>query len=354
MRCMGRSAPQSSQRRREDNVESFQSYELALRSLRKSVAVDRRYDTELLASIMCLSLVELMMPSTSLALEAHLKGAGQLFQAYGPEACSIGMLHTLFVGFRPLLIFEAFQLRQPTFLASPAWTDVPFSNASASPMQSLLNKAAIIPSLMSHSDTLLAKAHEVSFGTEVKDLFNRFVDALIDLENWEMDYCHESDRWCYWPSHIPAAYPVTGDSISYCKPLWYTNVTMANVYTNLWACRIICFSEVERLTQHFPSFRFPHHIPLSKTLNLKHIYTNKTALAKQICLSMEYLLREEMGLFGPASTYFPLQVAYETFLEDESKGKEGIAFVEGVVLRLVQKGLRSAPVLVLTRRTMRV
>jgi hypothetical protein len=41
-----------------DNVESFQSYELALRSLRKGVAVDRRYDTELLASIMCLSLVE--------------------------------------------------------------------------------------------------------------------------------------------------------------------------------------------------------------------------------------------------------------------------------------------------------
>lgn len=69
---------------------------------------------------------------------------------------------------------------------------------------------------------------------------------------------------------------------------------------------------------------------------------------------MEYLLRDEMGLFGPASTYFPLQVAYETFLEDESKGKEGIAFVKGVVLRLVQKGLRSAPVLVLTRRTMRV
>jgi hypothetical protein len=41
-----------------DNVESFQSYEVALRSLRKSVVVDRRFDTEVLASIMCLSLVE--------------------------------------------------------------------------------------------------------------------------------------------------------------------------------------------------------------------------------------------------------------------------------------------------------
>jgi hypothetical protein len=44
------------------------------------------------------------MPSTSSALEAHLKGAGQLFQAYGAEACSGGVLHTLFAGFRPLLV----------------------------------------------------------------------------------------------------------------------------------------------------------------------------------------------------------------------------------------------------------
>lgn len=44
-----------------DNIESFQSYQLALRSLRKSVAVNGRFGTELLASIMCLSLVEVSL-----------------------------------------------------------------------------------------------------------------------------------------------------------------------------------------------------------------------------------------------------------------------------------------------------
>jgi len=44
-------------------------------------------------------------------------------------------------------------------------------------MQSLLSKAAIIPSHMSQSGTLLAQVHQVSFGTEAKDLFHRFVDA---------------------------------------------------------------------------------------------------------------------------------------------------------------------------------
>lgn len=311
------------------------------------------------------------MPSTSAALEAHLKGAGQLFQVYGPKACSSGILHTLFAGFRPLLvryfnhsnylevqanicqIFEAFQFRQPTYLASIAWTDVPFSIFSTSPMQSLLNKAAIIPSLMGQSDMLSDKAHKANFGFEVKNVFNRFIDALIDLERWEMDHCQEADRWCYWPSNISVC-PDTELSIFYGKPLWYTNVTMANVYTNLWAFQIICFSELERLAAHLPSCLIAQDIPLSNPLKLRYAQTYKLALAKQICLSMEYLLRDEMGLFGPASTYFPLQVAYETFLEGEATmQKEGISFVEGVVLRLVQKGLRSAPVLVFTRRTMR-
>ncbi|KAE8554203.1 hypothetical protein EYB25_002741 [Talaromyces marneffei] len=309
----------------QDNVESFQSYEVALRSLRKSFVVNQRCDIELF-------------------------GVYYVFEFGGVNDADVGVLHTLFAGFRPLLIFEAFQFRKPTFLSSPAWMDAPFSIFSASPMQSLLNKAAIIPTLLSQSDILLDKARQSNL--EVKDLFNSLVDALVDLENWEMEYSHEADKWCYWPSDIPA--PL--ESISYGKPLWYTNVTMANVYTNLWAFRIICFSELERLAENFPSFHMAHeNIPLPRPLNLKRVHAYKTALAKQICLSMDYLLRDEMGLFGPASTYFPLQAAYETFLENEgTMRKEGIAFVEGVVLRLVQKGLRSAPVLVFTRRTMRV
>lgn len=312
-----------------------------------------------------------MMPSSSAALEAHLKGAGQLFQAYGAEACSVGILHALFAGFRPLLVrsltyrhyvqvpanryqlLEAFQLRQPTFVALPVWTDIPFSIFNASPMQSLLNKAAIIPSLLSQSDIFFAQADQASLGTECKDLFDRFVDTLVDLETWEMKCCRVTDRWCYWPSDKSSS-PATEDSISYGKPLWYTNVTMANVYTHLWAFRIICFSELERLAKHFPSFHTAQNIPLPKHVNFKHIHTYKAALAKQICLSMEYLLRDDMGLFGPASTYFPLQVAYETFLENEGVRREDIAYVEGIVPRLVQKGLRSAPILIFTRRTMRV
>jgi hypothetical protein len=47
-----------------------------------------------------------MIPDSAAAIAAHIKAAELLFQAFGPEACQDGFLHTLFVGFRPLLVCE--------------------------------------------------------------------------------------------------------------------------------------------------------------------------------------------------------------------------------------------------------
>ena len=69
-------------------------------------------------------------------------------------------------------------------------------------------------------------------------------------------------------------------------------------------------------------------------------------LAEKICLSMDYLMQDAMKLFGPASTFYPLQIAYQTFKMNESGQKENMARVEGVVGRLIKKGLQSAPSIV--------
>lgn len=67
-------------------------------------------------------------------------------------------------------------------------------------------------------------------------------------------------------------------------------------------------------------------------------------LARQISLSMDYLLKEDMDLFGPASSSFPLHVAWHT-LKDGGRVCDR-AYIEGLVDRLVQRGLLSAPALV--------
>jgi hypothetical protein len=59
---------------------------------------------------------------------------------------------------------------------------------------------------------------------------------------------------------------------------------------------------------------------------------------------MDYLLKEDMGLFGPASSYFPLRVAWEV-LKESGDHFDG-AHVKRSVDRLVTRGLLSAPTLV--------
>lgn len=45
-----------------------------------------------------------MIPDSVPALASHIQAVGLLLHAHGPDMCSFGLLHKLFVGFRPLLV----------------------------------------------------------------------------------------------------------------------------------------------------------------------------------------------------------------------------------------------------------
>ncbi|KAJ5917781.1 hypothetical protein N7454_010156 [Penicillium verhagenii] len=110
---------------------------------------------------------------------------------------------------------------------------------------------------------------------------------------------------------------------------------MANVFTNLWALQIVCMLEMKRFANRIPQIS-------ESDLGLGEIDILVFALARQIYSSMDYLLQDEMELFGPASTFFPLRVAFQTFNVDQFGYKEDIACIETIVKRLHRKGLLSA------------
>lgn len=45
-----------------------------------------------------------MFPGPSEGLTAHTNAVGRILQAHGPERYQTGILHKLFIGFRPLLV----------------------------------------------------------------------------------------------------------------------------------------------------------------------------------------------------------------------------------------------------------
>ncbi|KAJ5929978.1 hypothetical protein N7466_005471 [Penicillium verhagenii] len=310
------------------NTNCSRSYHEAIHTLRKSLDVNGggvRFD--MIPTVMCLTLAELMIPDSTTAMAEHIKAVGLLFQVYGPGACQDGFLHKLFVGFRPLLTFQAILHRRPIFLSSPAWIETPFSTFDPSVMQQLLNEAVVLPSLLHQADSLHQNPDlKIEFSCIDKTL-QSFLELTSRLENWEiMLYVDGSPP--YWP------YRSAKDTVIP-LPLWYPNITMANVFTNLWALQIVCMTEIKRFETRISQNS-------KSDQGLGEIDTLILALARQIYSSMDYLLQDEMELFGPASAFFPLRVAFQTFEVDQSGYKEDIACIETIVKRLHRKGLLSA------------
>jgi hypothetical protein len=106
----------------ESNIICTQTYDMALHTLRQSFGLNpRSLSTEQIPAIMCLTLVEVLFPSPTFiyalanwsklmnpdsvaAIASHTQAVSMLLHAHGPHMCSLGLLHKLFVGFRPLLV----------------------------------------------------------------------------------------------------------------------------------------------------------------------------------------------------------------------------------------------------------
>ncbi|KAJ5813161.1 hypothetical protein N7447_010184 [Penicillium robsamsonii] len=82
------------------SIDSARSYLAAIQTMQKALgAAENHSDRELLVSIMCLSLAEIMFPGSSEGLTAHTNAVAQILKAHGPERYQTGILHKLFIGF---------------------------------------------------------------------------------------------------------------------------------------------------------------------------------------------------------------------------------------------------------------
>jgi hypothetical protein len=241
---------------------------------------------------------------------------------------------------------QALRSRQPTFLASQPWIDTPFSHFPPSLMQSLLHEVVILPALLHQSDCVLGNLVQADL-SDVSKIFGSITDVLIRLDELETAL-QKSDQPCYWRcDHVSQEVQSRASDDTHLPLFWYPNVTMANAFTHLWAFRIICFSELMRFITHFPCHGQEQPIWTGQLgMEYDDIQAQMIPFAKNISLSMVYLLQEEMRLFGPASTIFPLQMAYKVYKSLGSGHQVDIAYIEGIVDELHKKGLKSARALV--------
>jgi hypothetical protein len=210
-------------------------------------------------------------------------------------------------------------------------------------MQTLLNKVAIVPSYLHQIDKMSENPGQID-PSEITMLFSSLVNILVSLENWEISLQHQTDRRCYWPRatdiQSKEGTPQIQDTA-----LWFPNVTMANVFIHIWAFRVVCMNELEKLALLFP-WLILEGMSLVGQCHLHHVQEHTLSLSNLIFSSMEYLMQDEMKLYGPASTFFPLKATCQNWKTDEPWQIVNIARCQAIVSRLVEKGLRSAPIIV--------
>lgn len=129
-------------------------------------------------------------------------------------------------------------------------------------------------------------------------------------------------------------------------PIWFPNIPIANGMTHCWSVRVICLLEIDKILSRLPNCTVILE-GLSEEINPISIRAEGDRLAFLICSSMNYLFQNEMKLFGPALALFPTQIAYAWFERHRACNGNSIDFIKGVVAQLVQRGLLSAPRLVL-------
>lgn len=200
-------------------------------------------------------------------------------------------------------------------------------------MQSLLTEAIILPALLHESDWVLKNLAQRHF-SDINEMVCCFFDVLSRLDQLEKRL-QKRDQPSYWPCG-DATQPVESSASDDTRLiLWYPNVTMANALTHLWAFRIVCLTEIKRFTMHDPFRDQEQPIRTGKLgLDFDDLQAQMIALAKKISLSMVYLLQDEMKLFGPASTFFPLRIANQTFKATEQGQQVDIAYLEDIVDQL--------------------
>ncbi|KAH9208656.1 hypothetical protein DL95DRAFT_311499, partial [Leptodontidium sp. 2 PMI_412] len=313
------------------NFRGLEAYVATLEKLSSTLqSPENCFRIETAAAVVCLAMVELMLPKSDSNTLAHFGGLGALINMYSPEVFDSGDFHAIFVGCRPVLIFQALTARKSTFLGREEWLRAPFRQHSPSELQMLLGDVAVLSGILEGIDDLQTLAPETALKSAYEFKLT-LSEVLVRLSKWEGQFELKKK-----PGHIVSQRELSD--------FWFPSLLAANVYIHMWAFQIVCFTELAKLSKLFPHCFCDGRSDLEISEAWEEHNTRLYGLATNICQSMEYLLQDEMLLYGPAAAMWPLATAYTVLIEDVEGNKEQIKLYWDFLSRIRNRGFLSVPV----------
>lgn len=161
------------------------------------------------------------------------------------------------------------------------------------------------------------------------EVLHDFLDLLDRFNGWQASYPAMSSSTSYWfkPSTQKGNRP----------SIWFKNIMIANALHHFWAFKVICLSNIERLRLAYPGLILSHDA-LTTYMKASSIFDEIMSLSTTICQAIEYLMQDEMKLFGPTSAVLPLRVAFDTFRAGGERSNGELEWCESIFEYIMGKG----------------
>ncbi|PYH84595.1 hypothetical protein BO82DRAFT_381399 [Aspergillus uvarum CBS 121591] len=282
-------------------------YSEAVHCLKHELSEGTGVCDESAAAIMCLSMAELLIPTSRDGWIAHVRGIGRMMELCGPQSFNKPVSHQLFLGFRPLILVEACWSRQDTFLSANEWRTIPFSSHAASPLQILLGHGSILPSVLQKSQSLqfLSGAEKASMAGDIR---TALMVTLQELDAWEQSMQLTISHPLFWSSSASATPPGSVQITKSC--LWFPSLPVATALTYLWAFRAVCFSQLAQVLSSDQALASRTDgiwtcLDISGTQDCRE---KALAFHSKICQSIPFFMQDQMKFYGAASVTLPLMI----------------------------------------------
>lgn len=261
----------------------------------------------------------------------HAAAVANWMKHLGPDAFVSGIMHSIFVGFRPMLVrqtlyddryptmsdtwqmISAIQKREITFLAQDTWTSIPFEGRPLPLMQALCNKALSIPGLLERYTETIQQGVNGEH-TTLETLYKDFDKVLRDFRSWEARAVGLSQGPLFWEKFADHPHSPPAE-----RTLWFPDVMTANSLTYCWAFQIIALTHLDHIHTAIDQSRGCNMQPSADKVPRSRNEDTIFKLAEWISDSMSYMMQPEMRLWGPASTFFTFTTAMQVFRRDEER-----------------------------------
>ncbi|KAK2846404.1 hypothetical protein FQN49_005752 [Arthroderma sp. PD_2] len=317
---------------------SQQFYSSALNKLYQKIKKNPvRLDDESLAGVVYLSIYEAIegSPMRGLGWTSHTDGATRLIKLQPCSSEWTEFRKKLFLGLRFFAVIRAICSRQPSFLASPEWTDLPWLPTGNQLSHQLIYLLASIPPILRDIDSIQDN-HSCHLPSKIKEVSTDCSRLLNELHLWNVLFQSEKQGSSY--SEMPSTLAIgRGKKFASEHPVFSTYLHFPDIetahlqmlywtaqlliYNNLWlAYRSLetrvqpTYDQGDPLLNLSPDLRGdPEGRPPCRMSALSISTSDLRAIAINIARSLEYFLNPESMAIGVTMFAFPVIISLNYF-----------------------------------------